>query len=445
MIEVRSSDLEVERGFQWAVAMAKSYAFASAVVGPCYEAALPGRQAFCIRDTAHQSTGAQILGLGSFTKNMMFRFAENIASSRNWCTYWEITQDNLPAAEDYEDDAHFWYNLPANFDLMDCCYRQYLWTGDQDYVANPLLTHFYAKTLNDYVQVWDRDHDGVLEHYPQDGHRGIATYNEQCQDPLIGGDMLAAQYAGFVAGANLSFTINPAKARRFRSTAEELRQRYNRTWWDHASGQFYGMRDQHGDWLSQYAAEGHFLPLYFGIVDPGVKTNASVQSVIQHGASNIEGLTYLIDIFYQYGRKEEAYRLWTSLPHLPRCEYPEVAFSMVGAVVAGMAGVYPEAPTRTLVTRPRLTSKTDWLELTGIPVFDGTVDVTHIGNAETHLTNNTSRPVVWRADFQGSADHLWVGGVEKSAQIGRERRSYLPSTRVDVQVKARGSAMVELR
>ncbi len=129
--------------------MASSYVVPTAPVGPWYEAALPGRQAFCIRDLAHQSTGAEVIGLASYTKNMILRCAENIAPSRRWCTYWEITHDNPPAPIDYQNDEDFWYNLPSNFNLIDCCYRQYEWTGDSEYLSNSALTTFYEKSTHE--------------------------------------------------------------------------------------------------------------------------------------------------------------------------------------------------------------------------------------------------------------------------------------------------------
>jgi hypothetical protein len=68
---------------------------------------------------------------------MLYRFAENITEGKDWCTFWEINRYNQPVEEDYQSDDKFWYNLPANFDVLDCCLRQYLWTGDEDYIKDP--------------------------------------------------------------------------------------------------------------------------------------------------------------------------------------------------------------------------------------------------------------------------------------------------------------------
>ena len=122
--------------FDWARQQALAYAFSGDPVGDWYEAALPGREAFCMRDVSHQSMGAHALGLSGHTLNMLRKFAENISESKDWCSYWEIDRYGLPARVDYKDDTQFWYNLPANFDVLDCCYRMYLWTGDRTYIKH---------------------------------------------------------------------------------------------------------------------------------------------------------------------------------------------------------------------------------------------------------------------------------------------------------------------
>ena len=87
-VSFASSDPELNRAWEWAKKTALSYVREGDAVGPWYEAALPGRDAFCMRDVSHQSTGAAVLGLDEYTKNMLFRFAENISESKDWCSYW---------------------------------------------------------------------------------------------------------------------------------------------------------------------------------------------------------------------------------------------------------------------------------------------------------------------------------------------------------------------
>ena len=151
------SDRQLIAAFVWAKQQALSYVNDGDPVGPWYEAALPGRHAFCMRDVSHQAAGAQALGLSRYTHNMLHRFAENISESRDWCSYWEIDRLNRPAPVDYKNDRLFWYNLPANFDILDACYRMYLWTGDRSYVDDPVFLNFYHRTVTDYVSRWNLD------------------------------------------------------------------------------------------------------------------------------------------------------------------------------------------------------------------------------------------------------------------------------------------------
>src|SRR6266576_835748 len=102
LLDLDTSDASLAAGFGWARRQGLAYAFSGDPVGEWYEAALPGRQAFCMRDVAHQSMGAHFLGLAHHTHNMFRRFAENVSDSRDWCSYWEIDRDNRPAPVDYK-------------------------------------------------------------------------------------------------------------------------------------------------------------------------------------------------------------------------------------------------------------------------------------------------------------------------------------------------------
>ncbi len=83
------------------------------------------------------------------------------------------------ALADYKNDKDFWHNLPATFDILTCCYRQYVWTRDVSNVRDPDFLNFYDRTVSDYVKRWDKDGDGVPESYTVYGHRGIGSYDEQ--------------------------------------------------------------------------------------------------------------------------------------------------------------------------------------------------------------------------------------------------------------------------
>lgn len=59
-----SSDTLLANSYEWAKWKALSWAHDDGdAVGTWYEAALPNREAFCMRDVAHQCVGAHIIGL----------------------------------------------------------------------------------------------------------------------------------------------------------------------------------------------------------------------------------------------------------------------------------------------------------------------------------------------------------------------------------------------
>lgn len=63
---------------------------------------------------------------------MFQKFAENISAEKDYCSHWEINRYNKPAPIDYNTDKDFWYNLPANFDVVYNAWRLYNWTGKQN-------------------------------------------------------------------------------------------------------------------------------------------------------------------------------------------------------------------------------------------------------------------------------------------------------------------------
>jgi hypothetical protein len=61
-ISFSSDDQALVNGFVWAKQQAMAYVFRNNdPVGPWYEATLPKREAFCIRDLSHQLVGADLL------------------------------------------------------------------------------------------------------------------------------------------------------------------------------------------------------------------------------------------------------------------------------------------------------------------------------------------------------------------------------------------------
>jgi hypothetical protein len=432
-IEFESSDSRLTDGFRWAKSQALVYARTDGTIGPWYEAALPGRNAFCMRDVSHQSTGAQFLGLGPRTHNMLRRFAANISPSKKWCTWWEITRDGLPAPVDYNNDRDFWYDLPASFDVLDACYRQWLWSRNGSYLDDVFL-NFYRHTVADYVRAWDHDGNGLLEHLPAYGHMGIATYDEDLQSQvLVGADLIAAQYAAYRAYSSIERSLgHPAQAAEFDRKAGELKSLYNEPWWDAAHGRFFSALGEDGK-FDPALKEGNGrctleLPLYYGLTGDGAQTKAMLdllESRLEADLTSplgeiggVEGRSYMPDIFYKYGRSREGYSALIALmdPNLKRREYPEVSFTVIGNLCSGLMGIRPLPRANSIETLPQLTGETSWAALHHAPVGLNAISVRHASLAASTLTNETGPEIMWQVGFPIKSSVLLVDGKKMTAQ-----------------------------
>lgn len=426
-IEFESSDAVLVAGFRWGKAQALAYARNDGSIGPWYEASLPNRNAFCMRDVSHMSNGAQFLGLGSRNLNMLRRFAENISATKKWCSWWEITRDNLPAPVDYNNDKDFWYDLPANFDLLDACYRQWLWTRDAAYLDQVFLS-YYRHTVIDYVNAWDHNGDGLLEHLPGSGHMGIGTYDEDLQDDvLLGADLIAAQYAAYRDYAAIEQARNQsAEAAEFERKADHLKSIYNNQWWDAKRNRYLDALGENGKFaenLKQGTGRSTLeFPLYWGLTERGAKTQAVLDDLEKrlkldedalHGiVGGVEGRAYLPDILYKYGRSRAGYRALTAMmdPGLQRRDYPEVSYTVIGNLGTGLMGIRPLPADQTVETFPQLTDETAWATLHHVPVGRNVISVKHVRNNETALTNESGPNVAWRAAFPGKISALFSSG-----------------------------------
>jgi tetratricopeptide (TPR) repeat protein len=448
-VTLKTSDTRLAAAFDWARRQALAYAFSADPVGDWYEASLPGREAFCMRDVAHQSLGAHFLGLASHTRNMLRRFAENISDSKDWCSYWEIDRNNRPAPVDYKDDTRFWYNLPANFDVLDACFRMYTWTGDASYVSDPVFQNFYRRTVYDYVARWDLSADRIMAR-PRimniRGHldpsnrfqrnRGIPSYDEGNPNFVVAIDQLAAQYAGYVAHARFAqLRANSDEAKDALEKAAAIRSLLNETWWDKSTHSFYARVNL------DHRLEGHgTFPslLYYGALEDGEKSRSVLASILDttksREAMGVEGQSHLPEILYRYEKSEAAYEQILDLTRedKARREYPEVSYSVIGAIVSGLMGIqvenadpgnaltdsmYVEGPVSTL---PRLTAQTQWAEIDEVPVRNNYVRVRHDGLKKSSFQNVYGPSLIWNACFPVPVSKLSVNGTTVPAKAARQ-------------------------
>lgn len=436
-LSFESSDAALNAGFVWARNQSMAFAFEDDPVGPWYEAAEPGREAFCMRDTAHQAMGAHALGLARHNRNMLRRFAEAVSDARDWCSFWEIDRYNRPAPVDYKNDAEFWYNLPANFDILDCSYRMHLWTGDMAYVEDPVFINYYDRTVHDYVERWGLGLDQVMKR-PRilnirgmvdpakkfQRNRGLPGYDEQDREYVLGVDVLATQYAGYMAYARLQeIRGNVEPARAMLERAAGVRALVNTTWWNEAGRHFYGKLDKDHQ-LAGRAGQGL---LYRDIVDDGPK----IEAALGEGRGSVE-------VLYRYGDPDAARDRMIDMAQGARSrrEYPEVPFSWIGALVNGTMGVTLEARSALesqtqgnwvaieVRTLPGLGSKVAWAEMRHLPVRASDVTVRHDGTRKTTFTNHKGPALIWRATFAGRHESLLVNGKvmparEETGPLGR--------------------------
>ncbi len=433
-LEFRSADARLDRAFVWAKGQALAYVRTGDPVGDWYEAALPGRSAFCMRDVSHQAAGANALGLAAINANMLRRFAANISESKDWCSFWEINSDDKPAPVDYRNDKEFWYNLPANFDVLDAIRRQYLWTGDRAFLDDPVFRSFAGRTVKDYVARWDLGLDRIMDRPasmnlarpldlkdPYLASRGLPSYDEEETHALnVGADLIAAQYAGYRAYADLcEFRGEAAEARTHRELAEKLKAAFHKRWWDETAQGYAALRFTDGRFKREPAML-EFL-LYFGLTAPGRPTERTVEELVSIRETNIEARSYFPEIFFRYGRPAEALATILRLadPATPRREYPEVSYAVVGALTRGLMGIEPDAPRNTVATWSRLTPSLAWAEVSNVSVLGTSISVKHTGRGETTFRNAGPRDLTWRACFEGRGRRIAVHGAEVPAELFR--------------------------
>lgn len=441
-----TTDTAVQRAYRWAAGMVQHYrGNPHDPVGPWYEAALPSRNAFCMRDVAHQTIGAAICGLDKENRNMLQAFAAHIAEKRDWCSYWEINKSALPAPEDYRNDREFWYNLNANFDLLFACWKLYLWTGDRSYIQHPVFTRFFDKTANEYIARWVLQPDSLFTR-PQHPNapspfnqqdyfhrcRGLASYVENVPDLKMGVDLIAAIYRGLSSLAAIAqLNGDVAKAARYQSLAGEYREKIDAHWWNSGAQRYYTWYNGAGRFGN---GEGEMFLLWFDALKDTSRSRQTMTHLLA-GQWNVETTSYLPVICYQQGywRQARRYILQLADPATPRREYPEVAFGVVEGIIRGMMGIAPDAAQGRITTLYRGTS-TDTATVRGLKVMHTVVTVTHTGK-QTIFQHSGKQTLHWRAAFAGKHEHIVVQNAVMAASYETDHNGQIISF-VDVKAPA---------
>lgn len=408
-VQFECSDARLNMAFQQAKQRAMSCVYAGDQVGEWY-ATLPdgASNVFCVRDVAHQSTGASVLGLHRHTLNMLRCFARSVARRRDWCAYWVITKDGFPGPSSYTSDSDFGYCLPAGFDAMRACYRQFRWTGDEAYLSSEFL-NFYERTAVDYPATWDSDKDGLMENTRRP--RVHASYYQQLPRFRAGADLIAAQYKGYLTYAAMQEmmgregSLSKRLAKTFRAKAESLRQRFNAEWWFAEQDRFYSGTLPDRTFSKDLVPECNSYSLLFGITEDGHKTQAALDLMERARPQFPGAYSYIPELLFRYGRNGHAYDLLleTAGPSFFGNDKGEVAFAVVGAIATGLAGLVPDAPQSTIESFPRLSEALHWVRLSRVPVLRNEISLEHRGLGESTLSNDAGPALMWKVSFPAAA------------------------------------------
>jgi hypothetical protein len=410
------------QSFNWAKGQALQYVRpGSGNMGPWYEAALPGRNAFCMRDVSHQTEGAAALGLYAANRNMLGLFVQSAVQSRDWAAYWEIDGEGKPSSADYVSDDDFWFNLPANFDVLDASFRMWRWTGDDSYRTDPADQHFSRITMTDYLNIWQLAPDNILKR-PRIANRklargkfvderGIPSYSEGTKDFIIGTDLLAAEYRAMSSFSHISEDQGVAQsAKRNAADIQTLLERVG--WSEQEHHYFAAIRSD----LSGYGSADTMV-LYFGAAN----SRQHIQGALDYVSSpdywkkiNIEEESYVPLTLFRYGRNEVAFEVLKNIsdPQKPRREYPEVSYSVIEAIVSGIMGVNPGSASDgyDVSTLSGLLAENDQATITALAVKHNQIEVSHTGRLSTSLSNLRGPLLHWRVEFPGRFDQITVAG-----------------------------------
>lgn len=429
VISFSSTDTALQTAFYSARDMALHYRGKPGdPVGPWYESALPPRYAFCMRDVAHQCISAEALGLQDANKNMFSLFVKNITRLKDWCSYWEINRYGKPAPEDYRNDTAFWYNLNANFDIMNACWKLYLWTGDKGYISNPAFTNFFNRTANEFIKSWVLQPDSLLTRpaHPNAGTsfnakddfhraRGLPSYSEGVPNLKMGIDLVAALYRGLLSyAAILRVNRKVSEAKQFEQKATLYQVNIDKYWWDDKANLYNTYYSNNGEFGKN---EGETFLFWFNALTDSVRKQKTLEHILGNNW-NVENMSYFPYIFYQNGYWNAAikYMLLLTNPATERRQYPEVSFGVILGFVNGLMGIQPDARYNRVETIYR-TNDIPECTVNNVPLLGTYISVKHQAGAST-CTNVGKKAIIWRAAFYGLYNQITINGKVQKAVAG---------------------------
>jgi hypothetical protein len=255
--------------------------------------------------------------------------------------------------------------------------------------------------------------------------RGIPGYDEGNRNYVLGVDLLDAQYAGYLAyGRIQELRGDRAAARIFLKKAADVRTLVNTAFWDEKEQGFYS---HIGPEHKLEGRAGQDL-LNRDIADDGPKVKSALDVTLANIRKNpssraVESQSHQAEVLYRYGVPDVAYAQMMDLTRegRQRQEYPEVSYSVIGAMVTGLMGITvdPVSPFQAATegnfadpivrTLPGL-GPIAWAELRNLPIRTNEVAVRHEAGRKTVFTNQTGAALIWQATLDGGHPTLLVDG-----------------------------------
>ncbi|WP_411168045.1 hypothetical protein ACH36K_13020 [Clostridium sp. MB05] len=481
---VKSSNKFLEDSFNWSVDKTEQFVMTgktglvnrdennndgsgTAKYIPSYWAGYYDRTAFYGRDFVHQATGGQISGLKDENFSMFKTFAKNATESRKWYTFWAINFDGTPHTIDYKNDDLFVREVPAQFELVEKAYEQYLWTGDERYIFDDDLWNFYTKVLTDYISLHDdQNTNGIAEGYGGI-FQGSCTYNERGKFPIEAADAIGSQYQATLAYAGmLSERGEDKEAKEWYDKAEALKKYFNEDWSvidpNSPNENYATVLQKDGKKLNDFGKENSwFIPMKL-LSEPGERNDKYLDFIseklgdgigsTENSPLNIEAYTYIPEAYFPYNRNEEAWKWMKYIMSVKdqaheratqgtNGDYPEISFTFISHTVEGLMGIEPDAGAHKVVTAPHLPGEVEWVNLDNLQMGDHELSIAHNGLTMTTLTNKASESLNWEARFYGDYKYINVNGEQVKAEqkeVNGELVSY-----ANVEVGANDTVSVE--
>lgn len=412
---------------------------------PSYWAGYYDRTAFYGRDFVHQAVGGQIVGLWNENWNMFHTFADFASESRKWYTGWAFNFDGSIYTLDYHSDNSFVREVPAQFELVEKAYKQYLWSGDRRYIEDETMWNFYTKVMTDFVTLHDTNGNGIAEGTGTGNiFSGSCTYNERGGQPIIeAGDAIGSQYQATLAyAAMLKARGEEEESQKWFDKAAELKRYFNKEWsvmpGDDGTGRYARALSTDGETkYNDFGKENSWFMPMKQITEPGERTDAYLDFIKEevgdhigdkpNSPSNIEAWTYLPDTFFPYNRANDAWKYMKYIlsvkdnPHErpsqgTNGDYPEISFTIISQTVEGMMGMEADAYNHKVATAPRLPDEVNNVSVKYIQMGDHELDLAHDGLTKSTLTNHSEKALNWEARFYGEYDYINVDGTPVKAQ-----------------------------